>query len=130
MVGIVIVSHSNKIAEGIVELCSQMAHKDQKIAAAGGTEDGRIGTDAVKILNAIKKADDGDGVLILVDMGSAIMSAEVAIDLLDNDLGKKVVIADAPIVEGSITAVVQASIGSSLKEIACDVKESKNIEKI
>ncbi len=130
MVGIVIVSHSNKIAEGIVELCSQMAHKDQKIEAAGGTEDGRIGTDAVKILNAIKKADDGDGVLILVDMGSAIMSAEVAIDLLDDDLRKKVVIADAPIVEGSITAVVQASIGSSLQEITCDVKESKNIEKI
>jgi len=130
MVGIVVVSHSEKIAEGVVELCSQMAVKGQRIEAAGGTEDGRIGTDAMKIMEAIKRADDGDGILILVDMGSAIMSTELALDLLDEDLRKRVVIADAPIVEGSIGAVVQASTGSSIEKVAYVARESKNIVKI
>lgn len=130
MVGIVVVSHSNKIAEGVVELCIQMAVEGQKIEAAGGTADGRIGTDAMKIMDAIGRADDGDGILILVDMGSAIMSTELAIDLLEEDLKKRVVIADAPIVEGCIGAVVQASTGSSLEEVLFVAKESKNIAKI
>lgn len=130
MVGIVVVSHSNKIAEGIVELCSQMAVEGQKIESAGGTEDGRIGTDAMKIMDAISRADDGDGVLILVDMGSAIMSTELALDLLDEDLKKRVLIADAPIVEGSIGAVVQASTGSPLEEVMLVAKQSKDIAKI
>ena len=130
MVGIVVVSHSNKIAEGIVELCSQMATDGQKIEAAGGTEDGRIGTDAVKIMEAIKRADDGDGVVILVDMGSAIMSTELALDLLDENIKKRVVIVDAPIVEGCIGAVVQASVGSSLEDVMLVAKQSKNINKI
>ncbi|WP_432404029.1 dihydroxyacetone kinase phosphoryl donor subunit DhaM [Wukongibacter sp. M2B1] len=130
MVGIVIVSHSEKIAEGVVELNRQMAIAGQKIEAAGGTEDGRIGTDTMKIMEAIIRADDGDGVLILVDMGSAIMSTELALDLLDEDLKKRVVIADAPIVEGSIGAVVQASTGSSLEKVLSTAKKSKNIVKI
>lgn len=130
MVGIVVVSHSNKIAEGIVELCSQMAAEGQRIEAAGGTEDGRIGTDAMKIMDAISRADDGDGVLILVDMGSAIMSTELALDLLDEGLKERVFIADAPIVEGSIGAVVQASTGSTLEEVLSIAKGSKNIAKI
>ncbi|SHK31566.1 dihydroxyacetone kinase phosphoryl donor subunit DhaM [Paramaledivibacter caminithermalis] len=130
MVGIVVVSHSKKIAEGVAELCSQMAHDEQKIEAAGGTEDGRIGTDAIKIMEAIKKADNGEGVAIFVDMGSAIMSTELALDLLDEDIKKRVVIADAPIVEGSIAAVVQASTGSSLEEVIMVAKQSKNIVKI
>lgn len=130
MVGIVVVSHSEKIAQGVVELCGQMAHSEQKIAAAGGTADGRIGTDATKIMEAVKKADDGDGVLILVDMGSAIMSTELALDLLDEDFKKRVMIADAPIVEGSIAAAVQASTGSSLEEVMLVAKQSKDITKI
>ncbi|WP_432667088.1 dihydroxyacetone kinase phosphoryl donor subunit DhaM [Wukongibacter baidiensis] len=130
MVGIVIVSHSEKIAEGIVELSRQMANEGQKIEAAGGTGDGRIGTDTMKIMDAIVRADDGDGVLILVDMGSAIMSTELALDLLDEELKKRVVIADAPIVEGCIGAVVQASTGSSLEEVVSTAKESKNMVKV
>lgn len=130
MVGIVVVSHSDKIAEGIVELCSQMAHADLKIEAAGGTEDGRIGTDTVKIMEAIKRADDGDGVLVLVDMGSAIISTELALDLLEENIKERVLIADAPIVEGCIGSVVQASIGSSLEEVMSVAKQSKNIVKV
>lgn len=130
MVGIVVVSHCEKIAEGVVDFCSQMAQRDVKIEAAGGTADGRIGTDAMKIMEAIARADDGTGVLILVDLGSAVMSTELAIELLDEDIRERVVIADAPIVEGSIVAVVQASTGASLQEIKNDVEESGRIGKI
>ncbi len=111
MVGIVIVSHSSKIAQGVVELSQQMAQGDVKILSAGGTEDGSIGTDATKIMEAIIEADSGNGVLVMVDLGSAIMSTEMAIDLIDEKKRDMIKIADAPIVEGSISAVVQASIG-------------------
>ncbi|WDV44981.1 dihydroxyacetone kinase phosphoryl donor subunit DhaM [Clostridiaceae bacterium M8S5] len=130
MVGIVVVSHSNKIAEGIVDLCRQMANKELKLIAAGGTEDGRIGTDATKIMDAIEEADDKDGVLILVDMGSAVMSTELALDLLDEELKNRVRIANAPIVEGCVVASVQASIGNSLDEVLAVAEKSKDMNKV
>ncbi|MCT4619137.1 MAG: dihydroxyacetone kinase phosphoryl donor subunit DhaM [Marinisporobacter sp.] len=128
MVGMVIVSHSEKIAKGIVELCNQMAD-NVKIQAAGGTDDGRIGTDATKIMTAIEKVYSEDGVLVLVDLGSAIMSTELALDLLEDGIREKIAIADAPIVEGSIAASVQAAIGSSLEEVKAVAEESKNLSK-
>jgi dihydroxyacetone kinase phosphotransfer subunit len=124
----VIVSHSEKIAKGIVELCNQMAD-NVKIQAAGGTDDGRIGTDATKIMTAIEKVYSEDGVLVLVDLGSAIMSTELALDLLEDGIREKIAIADAPIVEGSIAASVQAAIGSSLEEVKAVAEESKNLSK-
>ncbi|RKD32547.1 dihydroxyacetone kinase phosphoryl donor subunit DhaM [Thermohalobacter berrensis] len=130
MVGIVIVSHSSKIAEGIVELSRQMVQSNVKIIPAGGTSDGRIGTDATKILEAIKKANDGDGVIVLADLGSAILSTEMAIDLLDEDIKNKVIIADAPVVEGSVAAAVEASLGSDLEKIKESAEESKRLIKI
>jgi dihydroxyacetone kinase DhaKLM complex PTS-EIIA-like component DhaM len=81
-------------------------------------------------MEAIKRADNGDGVLVLVDMGSAVMSTEVALELLDEDLRNKVLIADAPIVEGSIGAVVQASMGSSLEEVKSVAEQSKSMIKV
>jgi dihydroxyacetone kinase phosphotransfer subunit len=129
MIGMVIVSHSEKIAKGIVELCSQMAGK-VKIKAAGGSEDGRIGTNATKIMEAIEKVYSEEGVLVLVDLGSAIMSTELAFDLLEDNMRKRIVIADAPIVEGSIAASIQASIGGSLEEVKTAAEKSKNLTKI
>ena len=85
MVGIVIVSHSAKIAEGIKDLALQMAHDYDGIYAAGGMEDGSIGTDAVRIMDAIREADKGDGVVVFGDLGSGIISAEMAIDMLDGE---------------------------------------------
>lgn len=114
MVGIVVVSHSQKIAEGAVELAKQMA-AEARIAAAGGMEDGSIGTDVSKIFAGIEAVDEGDGVVILVDLGSAVMSSEMAIEMLED--GSKVKIVDAPIVEGTIFSSVEASIGSSLEEV-------------
>ncbi|MDO9490971.1 dihydroxyacetone kinase phosphoryl donor subunit DhaM [Acetobacterium sp.] len=114
MVGIVVVSHSQKIAEGAVELAKQMA-PEAKIAAAGGMEDGSIGTDVSKILAGIEAVQQGDGVVILVDLGSAVMSSEMAIEMLEDSSQVKII--DAPIVEGTIFGSVEASIGSSFEEV-------------
>ena len=111
-----VVSHSARIAEGVVEMAGQMA-VGVRIHAAGGTDDGGIGTDAL-IAAAIAAADEGDGVLLLVDLGSAVLSAQVAIDeLVDEEIRGRVRIAEAPVVEGAVVAAIQASTGSSLDEV-------------
>jgi phosphoenolpyruvate---glycerone phosphotransferase subunit DhaM len=129
MVGIVIVSHSSKISEGIRELTAQMAKPEQKIVTAGGTKDGEIGTDAVKIYQSILDADTGDGVVIMVDLGSAVLNAETALELLDDRNRERVRIADAPIVEGAVSAVVQASLGASLTEVISAAQEARTFSK-
>ena len=116
-VGLVVVSHSAKIAEGVVELAGQMPG-DVRIQAAGGTDDGGIGTDPTLIAEAIAAADEGQGVLVLVDLGSAVLSAQLAIDeLVEEETRARVRIAEAPVVEGAFFAAVQASTGSSLEEV-------------
>jgi PTS hybrid protein len=118
VVGIVVVSHSALIAKGIVELAGQMA-VGVRIVAAGGTDDGGLGTDAGMIAEAIEAADDGDGVLVLVDLGSAVLSASMAIeDLVGGDVGARTRIAEAPVVEGAVVAAVQAGTGSDLDAVA------------
>ncbi|MFZ5974957.1 MAG: dihydroxyacetone kinase phosphoryl donor subunit DhaM [Bacillota bacterium] len=129
MVGIVIVSHSEKIAEGTVELCAQMSQGLVNIVPAGGTADHRIGTDATKIERAILQADSGDGVLVFVDLGSAMMSTDVALELLDADIRKRVIVADAPLVEGSVVATVEASMGSDLETVRNTAEESREMSK-
>ncbi len=129
MVGIVIVSHSAKIAEGLREMAAQMSKPGQRIVAAGGMVDGAIGTDAVKIFEAVKAADDGSGVVILADLGSAIMSAEAAFELLDEEARARVEIADAPIVEGTISAAVQASLGGLLAEVLATAEGARELRK-
>ena len=129
MVGLVIVSHSPKIAEGVRDLAKEMAQGKEFIFCAGGLEDGTIGTDAVRIMEAIREANQGDGVAILADMGSSVLSAETAIELLDGE-DISVVIADAPIVEGAIAAAVEASCGSSLEEVIDAAEETRGASKI
>lgn len=121
MVGLVIVSHSQKVAEGVKELASQMA-VDVSIAAAGGTSDGRLGTDVEKILSAINEVYSEDGVLIIFDLGSAYMSAEMALECLEEDIRSKIEIIDAAIVEGAITAAVESSINKTILEIKESLK--------
>ena len=103
MVGILIVSHSKKAAEGIFELAVQMAGKDHRIVAVGGMEDGSIGTDSMRICQGIQDANDGDGVVILADLGSGIMSSQVAIDLLEEDIE-----VDVCIIGGGLTGLTTA----------------------
>ena len=128
MVGIVIVSHSPKIAEGIRDLCLEMARSYTGLYTAAGLEDGTIGTDAVRIMDAIQAADSGDGVVVLADLGSGIISADMAIDMLDGTV--KVQIADAPIVEGAIVAAVEASIGSDFEKVIAETEKTREMKKI
>jgi dihydroxyacetone kinase phosphotransfer subunit len=126
----VIVSHSAKIAEGTVELAAQMAG-EVTIKAAGGTDDGGIGTDAGMIAEAIEAADSGDGVLILVDLGSAVLSTSMAIEeLIDESIRGRVRIAEAPVVEGAVIGAVQASTGASLDEVERAAVEAATMAKV
>ncbi len=114
-VGLVIVSHSVRIAEGTAELAGQMAGDEVRIVPAGGLEDGTIGTDAARIAAAIEAADAGAGVVVLVDLGSAVLSTVTALELLGDP--ENVRLSRGPIVEGAVIAAVQASTGSSLDEV-------------
>jgi PTS hybrid protein len=116
-VGLVIVSHSEKIAEGVVDLAAQMA-AGVSIVAAGGTDDGRIGTSFDRVTAGLQSAESGDGVVVLCDLGSAVLTAETALDFLEDDVRDRVVIADAPLVEGAVAAAVAAATGSTLDEVA------------
>ena len=113
MVGIVIVSHSQKLAEGVAEV-AQMMSPNVLIKAAGGLEDGSLGTSYDKIKNAVESVYTDDGVIILVDMGSAIMTAEMVIEDVARDNVKLI---DCPLVEGAVLAAVEAVGGRTLNEI-------------
>ena len=131
MVGIVIVSHSWKIAEGVCDLAREMAQGHEGIIPAGGLEDGSTGTDAAKIADAMTEADTGDGVVILADIGSAIMSAESAIEILEDEgRGINAVIADAPVVEGAVCAAVEAAGGGSVDSVLAAAEESREALKL
>jgi phosphocarrier protein FPr len=114
MVSLVIVSHSQKLAEGVVELASQMVQGRVRLAAAGGLDDPNnpIGTDATQIQAAIEAVYSEAGVVVLMDLGSAILSAEVALEFLSPEKQANVYLCAAPLIEGAIAAAVQAAAGS------------------
>jgi PTS hybrid protein len=114
-VGIVLVSHSAKLAEGLAELAAQMA-PDVTIKAAGGLSDGSIGTDYDEVVAATQRADSGDGVVLLYDLGSAQMTAELAVESLADP--SAAIVADGPLVEGAIAAAVAAQAGQDRKAVA------------
>ena len=122
MVGIVVVSHSDALAEGVVALAREMGGEDLALEAAGGTEEpGVLGTDAERVRAAIERAMSPDGVLVLMDLGSALMSAELAVELLE-DPPARVVSSEAPLVEGTVAAAVAARGGASLEEAAAEAR--------
>lgn len=121
--GLVFVSHSAKIAEGLVELAGQMA-PETALVAAGGTDDGRIGTSFDRVSAAIAEADAGRGVVVLCDLGSAILTAETALDFLDDAVRERVHIVDAPIVEGGVAAAVAAQAGDGLDAVAAAARSA------
>jgi len=121
MVGLVVVSHTAQLAEGVVELALEMGGAEVRIEAAGGLDDGSIGTDAERVRGAIERAMSDGGVLVLMDLGSALMSAEMATELLDVDAGR-VVLSEAPIVEGAVAAAAAARAGGSLEEVRAEAR--------
>jgi PTS hybrid protein len=122
-VGLVFVSHSSKIAEGLVELAEQMA-RGTALAAAGGTDDGGIGTSFDRVGEAIGLVDSGAGVVVLCDLGSAILTAETARDFLDDEVRDRVVIVDAPLVEGAVAAAVEAESGADVNAVAAAARSA------
>ncbi|GHF80891.1 PTS hybrid protein [Amycolatopsis bartoniae] len=113
-VGLVLVSHSAKLAEGLAEVAAQMA-PDVTIEAAGGLPDGGIGTDYDRVVAAVQRADGGAGVVLLYDLGSAQMTAELAVESLADP--EAAVVADAPFVEGAVAAAVAAQGGASRADV-------------
>lgn len=115
---LVLVSHSRTLVEGLRDMVAQVAGPDVSLAIAGGTEDGRLGTSAPDISAAIRSVLDADGVLVLLDLGSAGLSLEVALEDLSPAERAWVHVSEAPLVEGAVMAAVQASIGASLADVA------------
>jgi PTS hybrid protein len=119
VVGIVVVSHSREIASGTAALAGQMAGPDVPIEPAGGTPDGGLGTDADRVREAIASADSGDGVIVLGDLGSAILTVRAVLAGRENG---HVRLVDAPLVEGAVAAAVTASAGLALDEVEAAAK--------
>lgn len=117
MVGFVVISHSRSLAEGVVELARMMT-SSVGISAAGGLEDGTAGTSFEKISAALESVYSDDGVIFLVDMGSAVMTAEM---VMETNPEKRIVIADCPIVEGAVLGTVLAESGSDMDEIMSEL---------
>lgn len=119
MTGIVVVSHSQSLAQAAVDLASQMLRGGgPAIEIAAGLSDTELGTDATAIQEAIETAMDDQGVVVLMDLGSAIMSAEMAVEMLEEDAAAKVRLSWAPLVEGLIGAAVTAAGGADPEEVA------------
>ena len=121
MTGIVVVSHSRALADAAVALASEMVHGSKvRIAVAAGLDATTFGTDATAIVDAITAADDGDGVVVLMDLGSAVLSAEMALDMVDPDVRERAVLCPAPLVEGLVVAAVAAAGGAGPAEVAAE----------
>jgi len=119
MVGFVFVSHCQKLAEGVAELTTMMAD-GVPVRAAGGMDDGGFGTSFDKISRAIGEVYSDDGVILLMDMGSAVMTAEMVLESME---GRKLALADCPLVEGAVTGTVEAAGGLPMEEILRDLAE-------
>lgn len=130
MIGLLIVSHSRKAAEGIREIALEMGGDDETIAAVGGDPDGGIGSSVTEIQAALEALLEGtDGVVILADLGSAVMNAEAAIEMLESDT--KIVVADAPILEGALNAAASTtSPKATVESVTASAEQARDISKV
>jgi PTS hybrid protein len=127
MVNLLIVSHSAQLAAGVKEFASQVAGDRIKIAAAGGAADGSLGTSVERIQEGFQEVSSPDGVLVLVDIGGAVLSVESVIEGLEPT---RVMISDAPLVEGAYLAAVEASAGATLEETASAALRAREMIKV
>jgi dihydroxyacetone kinase phosphotransfer subunit len=122
-VGIVIVSHSEKVAEGAADMVRQMVGDAVPLAFTGGNSDGGLGTDVGQIMEAIDRAWSEAGVAVLVDLGGAETNTEMAIEMIDESRQNRIAICNAPIVEGAVIAATEASGGSPLNIVKQTAEE-------
>ena len=133
-VGIVLVSHSAALAEGAAELASQVTGGTVAVVPAGGTDDGGLGTSAAKVRHAVKRADRGAGVLIVPDLGSAVLTVRALLadpdELAGSGLAGPVELADAPFVEGVVAATVTAAGGADIEAVRGAAEEAWHARKL
>ena len=127
-VGIVLVSHSAELAAGAAHLAAQVSGGTVTIIAAGGTDDGELGTSAAKVERGLHLAESGLGVVVLPDLGSAVLTVRAVLE--DADPATNVVMADAPFVEGAVAATVTAAAGGDIKAVAAAAEEARNARKL
>jgi PTS hybrid protein len=127
LVGIVLVSHSSELARGLADLVSQVAGPEVRIEAAGGGPEGILGTNGDLVREAIGRADTGEGVIILADLGSSILTVR---HLLEGQANGHVRLADAPLVEGAVAAAVTSSAGQPLEIVLQAAEEARGARKL
>jgi PTS hybrid protein len=127
VVGIVVVSHSADLARGVAELARQVAGPEVRIEPAGGGPGGTLGTDDALVRDAIRRANQGDGVAILGDLGSAILTIRHVLERQSNGHARLV---DAPLVEGAVAAAVVASTGCALADVLKAAEEARGASKL
>jgi dihydroxyacetone kinase phosphotransfer subunit len=126
-VGIVLVSHSASLAEGLAELAGQMAGPSVNIIAAGGDPGGELGTDEDRVRTAVRRADGGGGVVVLADLGSSVLTTRHILESAANGHAR---LADAPFVEGAVAAAVASSAGSPIEGVVSAAEEARGINKL
>ncbi|WP_394151983.1 phosphoenolpyruvate--protein phosphotransferase [Vibrio maritimus] len=131
MVGIVVVSHSRLLAEGVAELATQMTQGKANLAIAAGVDDPEnpIGTDAIAVMGAIEEVCDAGGAVVLMDLGSALLSTEMALELLDDEIRDKVALVSAPIVEGTMAASVAAAAGLPIEAVIAEATSALDVKR-
>lgn len=128
--GLVLVSHSASIAEGVAELVSQVAGSDVPIVAIGGGPDGTLGTDGSRVLDALRTAASGAGAVVLMDLGSSVLAVKAALEELTEEERARLEVADAPLVEGALAAGVTASTGALAGDVARAAEEARGASKL
>ena len=130
--GLVLVSHSATLVDGLRDMVAQVAGDSVPIATAGGTDDGRLGTSAPLIAAAIRSTFDAGAqeTLVLLDLGSAALSLELAIEEFDPAERARIRISEAPLVEGAIVAAVQASVGASIDDVVAAAESAASMAKV
>lgn len=129
-VGLVLVSHSRQVAEGVADLVAQVAGDGVTIVAVGGGSAGELGTDGARVLAALRSAADGDGAVVLMDLGSTVFAVRNALQELADSANGRVLAADAPLVEGAIAAGVAASTGAGLAEVVHAAEQVRTARKL
>jgi len=127
-VGIVLVSHSAELAAGAAHLAGQVSGGTVTIIAAGGTDEGDLGTSAAKVADGLRHADQGAGVVVLPDLGSAVLTVKTVLE--DYGAAATVLLADAPFVEGAVAATVTAAAGGDIKAVAAAAEEARHVRKL
>lgn len=122
---ILLVSHSLKITDGIKEMIEQMAQSESlQIFSLGGTSEGELGSDPTKIVDTVNEAAEVDTFFVFADLGSAVLSVELAFDMLEDEQQSKYILVDAPLVEGAFAAGITASVSDDIEHILVEAKNA------